>query len=172
MASSRVQQFRQSLERADVSSTVVGLDEFDAALADAIETPAVGASLPFPRLSLSDHAITVDPGPAELRAATTGVTGSPLGIASLGTVAVASRPAGDELVALLPEYHVVVLRTADIRVDLESAFDWLTDEFAAGHDSMVLATGPSATGDMGALVQGVHGPERVHAIIVETGEPR
>jgi L-lactate dehydrogenase complex protein LldG len=100
------------------------------------------------------------------------VTGSRLGIASLGTIAVESRPDGDELIALLPEYHVVVLRAADLRADLESAFGWLADEFEAGRDSVVLATGPSATGDMGALVQGVHGPERVHAIVVETGERR
>jgi len=31
-----------------------------------------------------------------------------------------------------------------------------------------MATGPSATGDMGALVQGVHGPSEVHVIVVES----
>lgn len=107
------------------------------------------------------------PGPDSLREGTTGVTGSRSGVASLETVVVESRPQGDELVSLLPECHVIVVQTSDVYNDLESAFSWLADEFDAGRDSLVLATGPSATGDMGALVQGVHGPERVHVIIVD-----
>jgi len=30
-----------------------------------------------------------------------------------------------------------------------------------------LATGPSATADMGALVRGAHGPERVHVLLID-----
>jgi L-lactate dehydrogenase complex protein LldG len=167
MASSTVQRFRQSLSRVDVTSSVTTPAGFDEALEDAIEVPAVGASLPFSDVSLADQPVTLDPGPEALRAATTGVTGSRLGISSLGTVAVESRAAGDELASLFPEYHVVVIRAADVREDLESAFDWFADEFDEGRDSVILATGPSATGDMGALVQGVHGPERVHVLVVE-----
>lgn len=166
MASSTVQEFRQSLSRVDVTSSVTTPERFDEVLKDAIEPPAVGASLPFSEVSLADQPLTLDPAPEALRAATTGVTGSRLGISSLGTVAVESRAAGDELVALFPEYHVVVIRVADVREDLEAALDRLADMFAEGRDSVILATGPSATGDMGALVQGVHGPERVHVIVV------
>jgi len=63
-----------------------------------------------------------------------------------------------------------VLQASDLRRDLESAFEWLADEFDAGRDSLVFETGPSATGDMGALVQGVHGPSEVHVIVVEDDE--
>jgi L-lactate dehydrogenase complex protein LldG len=164
-----VREFRDSLRGADVTSTVVTPDEFEDALADVIEEPAVASPLPFTELSLSGHSVTVDPGVAALRSATTGVTGSRLGISSLGTVAVESRASGDELVSLIPEYHVVVIREEDLREDLESAFVWLAEEFDEGRDSLVLATGPSATGDMGSMVQGVHGPERVHVIIVMSG---
>jgi L-lactate dehydrogenase complex protein LldG len=169
MASSTVQRFRQSLSRVNATSSVTTPAGFDEALEDTVEVPAVGASLPFSDVSLADQPITLDPGPEALRAATTGVTGSRLGISSLGTVAVESRAAGDELVSLFPVYSVVVIGAADVREDLVSAFEWLADVFDAGRDSVILATGPSATGDMGALVQGVHGPERVHVLVVEEG---
>ena len=35
-----------------------------------------------------------------------------------------------------------------------------------GNKSVVLATGPSATADMGTLVHGVHGPKDVHVVLV------
>ncbi len=167
MSTSPVREFRRSLRRVDATSSVVEPAGFDAALADALEEPAVGAPLPFADLSLSDHPVALDPSPRELRAARTGVTGSRLGIADLGTVAVESRGGGDELTALFPERHVVVLRASDVRPDLESAFAWLAEEFDAGRDSLVFETGPSATGDMGALVQGVHGPEAIHVLVVD-----
>ena len=50
---------------------------------------------------------------------------------------------------------------------MPAAFDRLAEEFDAGLDSQVLATGPSATGDMGSLVRGVHGPQEVHVAILE-----
>jgi L-lactate dehydrogenase complex protein LldG len=170
MSQSAVVEFQQSLSRADATSSLVTRDRFDEALDDAIEEPAIGAELSFPDLSLKNHPVTLDPSPDQLREARTGVTGSPIGISELGTVAVQSRSEGDEPASLFPERHVVVLRAADLRPDLESAFDWLREEFDAGRDSVVFETGPSATGDMGALVQGVHGPTEVHVIVVEDDE--
>jgi L-lactate dehydrogenase complex protein LldG len=32
---------------------------------------------------------------------------------------------------------------------------------------VIVATGPSATADMGALVTGAHGPKAVHAVLVD-----
>lgn len=167
MAVNVIQEFQRSLSRSDVTWEVASVEEFEETLANAVEQPAVGSSLPFPDLSLSNCPVELDPDPEQLREATTGVTGSRLGVASLGTIVVETRQQGDELTSLMPEYHVVVVRASDICEDLESAFSWLSDEFDAGRDSLVFATGPSATGDMGALVQGVHGPERVHVVIVD-----
>ncbi|MFW5900663.1 MAG: LUD domain-containing protein, partial [Halodesulfurarchaeum sp.] len=45
-------------------------------------------------------------------------------------------------------------------------FERLEAEFTAGDLSGILATGPSATADMGATVHGVHGPSEVHVIVV------
>lgn len=170
MSAGSVQEFQQSLTRLDTASTVVSPDEFETALADVIETPAVGAELPFEDHSLEELPVALEPSPSQLREAVMGVTGSRMGIASLGTVAVESRSAGDEFVALYPEFHVVVVRESDLRSDLSDAFGWLRSEFEAGRQSLILATGPSSTGDMGALVQGVHGPERVHIVIVRDDE--
>lgn len=170
MSASSVQEFQQSLSRANATSAVVTTEEFAVALDAAIEGPAVGAPLPFPDLSIASHTVTLDPTPSQLREATTGVTGSRLGISSLGTVAVESRSEGDEPVALYPERHVVVVRASDLCPDLEAAFSWLESAFGADRESVVFATGPSATADMGASVQGVHGPSEVHAIIVEDNE--
>ncbi|ADJ13859.1 LUD domain-containing protein [Halalkalicoccus jeotgali] len=170
MSAGSVQQFQESLSRLDTPSTVVTPEEFETELAEIIEPPAVGAELAFDGHSLSGLPVTLGPSPSQLREATTGVTGSRLSIASLGTVVVESSTDGDEFVALYPEFHVVVVKESEIRSTLSEAFEWLRSEFAAGRQSFVLATGPSSTGDMGALVQGVHGPERVHIVIVRDDE--
>lgn len=170
MSAGSVSEFQQSLARLDTASTAISPDEFEAELEDIIETPAVGAELPFDGLSLSNLPVRLEPSPSQLREAVTGVTGARMSIASLGTVAVESRSEGDEFVALYPEFHVVVVRESDIRTDLSDAFTWLRSEFEAGRQSLILATGPSSTGDMGALVRGVHGPEQVHIVIVRDNE--
>lgn len=170
MATSAVERFQRSLSDLNTASSVVTPAEFRPTLEEVLEPPAVGAELPFDDLSLADTKVTLDPSPSQLKDAVTGVSGSRMGIASLGTVAVESRPEGDEFVSLYPERHLVVLRASDLRTDLSDAFSWLQAEFEAGTRSFVLATGPSSTGDMGALVQGVHGPERVHVIIVSDHE--
>lgn len=170
MGTATVDEFRDSLSQLDTDTTAVPRAEAEDAVRDAIEKPAVAAPSPFEDLSFADLPVTVDPSPSALREAVTGLTGSRLGIASLGTVAVESREGGDEFVALYPERHVAVVRERDLEPDLEAAFEWLASEFEAGRDSLVFATGPSATGDMGALVQGVHGPETVHVVVVTDDE--
>lgn len=148
-----------SAERTDLS----GLPD---RLAGAVDEPAVGASLPFAPGALAEAGVTEDPTPGELGSARTGVTPVEFAVAEYGTLAVASRPAGDELVSLYPPKHVAVVVEDDIYPDLAAAFDRLEAAFEEGTDSVVLATGVSATADMGELVEGVHGPREVHVIIV------
>jgi L-lactate dehydrogenase complex protein LldG len=38
---------------------------------------------------------------------------------------------------------------------------------AEARNSHILVSGPSATGDMGTLVQGVHGPEELDVVVLE-----
>lgn len=162
--------FEESLSAADVSTTTTTVDDFECALRRVVTEPTVGAELPYSDLSIAELPITCAPSLAELSAAETGVTAGLIGIASLGTVAIPSHPAGEEPVSLFPERHVAVVRESDIVSDLKTAFEWLEEAFDAGYESLVFATGPSATGDMGGLVQGVHGPRDVHVVIVQDNE--
>jgi len=76
-----------------------------------------------------------------------------------------SDPVGTEPVSLYCPTHVAVVRESDVVPDVESVTDYLGDRFAAGGSS-VFATGVSSTGDMGALVEGVHGPKRVEVVLL------
>ncbi|MFB6141852.1 MAG: LUD domain-containing protein [Halorientalis sp.] len=135
-------------------------------LADAVEEPAVGTPLPFEGVSLPD-AVETDFSPASLEAAATGVTPAGLGIADYGTVTLASDAAGTELASLYVPRHVAVLAASDVVATMADAYERLDDEFAEGRTTQVLATGPSATADMGTLVQGVHGPDETHVVVLE-----
>lgn len=166
MSTDAVSTFETALSALDVRCTRTDPEGFDEALSDAVEEPAVGAPLPFEDCSLTDTPVTVDPTADELRAATTGVTAASLGIAELGSIAVRSTPGGDEPISLYADRHVAVLDRTDLVADLPAAIDRLG---AAARDggSSVLATGPSATADMGSLVKGAHGPEAVHVLVID-----
>lgn len=167
MGAAIVQEFRKSVAQRGAESTVVSPAEAEDAIRDAIEQPAVAAPSPFDDLPFDGLPVTVGPSAPELQRATTGLSGSRLGISSLGMVSVESQPGGDELVSLYPERHVVVVCERDLEPGLSSAFAQIESAFEAGRDSMVFATGPSATGDMGAIVQGVHGPGTVHVVVTD-----
>ncbi|QRV17641.1 LUD domain-containing protein (plasmid) [Haloterrigena salifodinae] len=140
---------------------------FQDVLGDVIDEPAIGAPIPFAELSLEGTGVVLEPTPDQLREATCGVTAAALGVADYGTVVLESTPAGAELAGLFPDRHVVIVRERDLVDDMAAAFERLGERFRDGNDDAVLATGPSATADMGDLVHGVHGPRETHAVIVE-----
>jgi L-lactate dehydrogenase complex protein LldG len=146
----------QRLPRVDVTATIETL----------VEQPAVGTPIPFEGVSLP-AAVTTDPTVAELRAARTGVTAAAGAIASYGTLCLSTDEAGSEPVSLFPDLHVAVVDAEDIHPDMAAAFEWLGDRLRETRDSTVLATGPSATADMGELVRGAHGPNAVEVLVVE-----
>lgn len=161
-----IETFESSLDGLDVSHERTAAAELASTVRDAVVEPAVAAPLPWDDLSLDDVPVDREPTPATLQAAETGVTAAGAAIADEGSLVVQSRPGGDEPVSLYPPLHVAVLRASDLIADVREAMDWLADEFAAGRTSAVLATGASATADMGALVHGVHGPADVHVVTV------
>ncbi|WP_222913656.1 LUD domain-containing protein [Natrinema sp. SYSU A 869] len=140
---------------------------FQDALADVIDQPAIGAPLPFEEVSLEGMDIVLDPTSDQLREAACGVTAAALGVADYGSVVLESTPTGSELASLFPDRHVIVIREQDLVPDMASAFERLGDRFRNGNGDAVIATGPSATADMGELVYGVHGPRETHAVILE-----
>lgn len=166
MPADLVATFERSLDELGVTAARTTADRAAAAVGEAVDPPAVGTPLPFEDISLPDD-VTVRPTPRQLREAATGVTAAGSAIAEYGTLIIQSRPAGDEPVSLYPERHVAVVRAGDLVPDVAEAFAWLGGEFAAGRSSAVLATGVSATADMGEMIEGVHGPGEVHVVIVE-----
>ncbi|WP_440988676.1 LUD domain-containing protein [Haloarchaeobius baliensis] len=157
--------FLDALDDLGVSHDRTTLDGLPATLAGVVDDPAVGVPLHVDAELPGSVATTFRP--SELRDAATGVTPARLGIAEYGSVLVRSSAGGDEPVSLYPERHVAVLDAEDIVATGRDAVDWLADEVAAGRGSHVLATGASATADMGGLVEGVHGPNEVHVVLVE-----
>jgi len=112
----------------------------------------------------------VDPTPAALRDATTGVTEATLGVGDYGSLVLSMTGRASELVSLFVNRHVVVVRAADVLPDMDATIQSLHERFNRAGGSAIVATGPSATADMGELVKGAHGPKTVHVIVVEEAE--
>lgn len=166
MTSSVVTAFCDSLAKHNATSSVVEASAFRSELETVLTGPSVGVSLPFEGVSLADSPVTLDPTPSELENASFGVTPAELGIADYGSVSVRSDSAGTELVSLFAETHVAIVAASDVEPDAPTAFEVLDTAASAERPSVVLATGPSATADMGDLVYGAHGPTNVHVIVL------
>lgn len=168
METSVTDRFASSLAAIDVPVTRTDPAEFAAAVDAAVEGRAVGVPLDDwdADLSLADTVVETPPTPRLLREAETGVTPAGKAVAEHGTLVVDSDPVGTEPVSLYSPTHVAVVRESDVLPDIEAAGAHLRERFAAGGSS-VFATGVSSTGDMGALVEGVHGPKRVRVVLVE-----
>jgi L-lactate dehydrogenase complex protein LldG len=143
-------------------------DDLGAVLEDAIEPPAVAVpppELPVDVEDLPAH-VSTDPTPAELEAARTGITVAALGIADYGSVVIQGGPEGAEAVSLYPERHLALVAASTIVEDMRGAMSRLDGAIREGNRSHVIATGPSATADMGELVEGAHGPKAVTVVVV------
>lgn len=103
----------------------------------------------------------------ELAACDVGITEAFAGVARTGSVCVAVDHDYSGVISLLARMHVAVLSAKKIT---ERPGDLFSPQFLNGkalQRNFVFITGPSATADMGPLVRGVHGPHRLHIIILE-----
>lgn len=165
MSTETLDTFRSACGELGVSVRSVEEAEISEAITETIERPAVAVDVPeVPDLSAIDG-LTVTPSFRDLERARTGITPATLGVAETGSVFLESTTAGTEFASLYPEKHVVILKEKDLIVDLETAFERVGSFLIDGQD-IILATGPSATADMGDLVKGAHGPAAVHIIVV------
>lgn len=175
MTSGTVATFEESLERLEVGWTHTDADGFAETLRTVCADPTVGTPLPWDDVALPDW-VDTDPTAADVRAAATGVSHAGIGIADYGSVVLPATTDGTEPVSLYPETHVPVLRRSDLVDGMPEAFSWLAENVTAEGGSAIVATGPSATADMGALVKGAHGPKAVHVVVLddtdETGGDR
>lgn len=148
-----------------VERTTAG--EVAAAITDAVEQPAVGTPLPYEGVSLSETPVETTVTPRDIERAATGVTPVSFAIAEYGSIVIPSTPEGSELLSLYAPRHVAVVAASDIEPGMDAAYERISSEEGGRPQSQVVATGASATADMGTLVQGVHGPHDVHVIVVE-----
>jgi L-lactate dehydrogenase complex protein LldG len=167
MRTDTIDSFASSLSAAGIEYTLTTTEEFEASLSAVIDPPAVGVPLDLDGLSFDDTAVQTPPTPRLLLEAETGVTRVHGGITEHGSFVIQSDAAGTEPVSLYPRKHVGVLRGSDLREDFRATASWLGEEFHSGRGSAVVATGASATADMGTIVDGVHGPQDVHAVVLK-----
>lgn len=165
MATSVAERFTTRLSDLEVGVTVVEPSGVASAIDHEIRPPAVGIPLNMDDATLPES-VETDPTIGITRTARTGVTRAELAIAEYGSVVLEADPFGTEVVSLFPELHVAVVRESDIVASMRDAFDWFGSRLREQRSSAIIATGPSATADMGGLVRGAHGPESVHVILV------
>lgn len=166
MDSATDSQFTSSLAERGVSLTRITAGEFAATIDRIVTEPAIGVALSgYDGISLEETVVETSLTPRRLRAAETGVTPIDNAIAEYGSLLVESDAAGSEPVSLYAPTHVGVLRESDVLPDVESAIDDVGGDLRDG-TSAVFATGVSTTGDMGATVEGVHGPKNVHVVVL------
>jgi len=96
-----------------------------------------------------------------------GVTGAYCAIAETGTLMLLSGAATPLKNSLLPETHIAVVQASRIVRCIEDAWDLLRREHGALPRQVAFISGPSRTADIEmTLVIGIHGPYRVHVIVV------
>ena len=166
MDAETVRRFSNSLAMVGADCERVDSAALSTAIAEYVVEPAVGVALPFVSDALESTGVEIDPSPSAVAAATTAVTPGRFAIAETGSVAVPSTPDAVEPISLWADRHLLIVPESDIYPDFDAGFDRLVTEIVEGTDSVVLATGPSATADMGALVHGAHGPKAVHVLTV------
>jgi len=99
------------------------------------------------------------------------LTPADLGVAETGSILLSTQDHGARLASLVCEVHIALIWHDQIRADL---LDWSAHltrgDLPQGRLSagLTLISGPSKTADIEIkLVKGVHGPARVHWIVVE-----
>ncbi|MGC8595992.1 MAG: LutC/YkgG family protein [Candidatus Kryptoniota bacterium] len=123
-------------------------------------------SLALFEIFLRDRRVVTKPTKEQLSSITTGVTDAFCAVASTGSVCVSvSRNLGSPA-SLLTRKHIAIV---DARTIVPRPRDIFSRESTIGGSlmrSFSFITGPSATADMGPLVVGVHGPGRLHIIVL------
>jgi len=96
-----------------------------------------------------------------------GVTGAYCAVAETGTLVLLSGTGCPLLSSLLPETHIAVVPVSRIVRCMEDSWDLLRKEHGTLPRQVAFISGPSRTADIEmTLVIGIHGPYRVHVILV------
>jgi L-lactate dehydrogenase complex protein LldG len=172
---STVLQFAEAAVKA--VATVEVIERSSLALRDAI-LQAVGSAprilcappqeLPVALFSqfAADPRVVANPTPDEMVHSAAGVTEAFAGVASTGSVCVDVSYERTGAVSLLAPLQIAVLAAETIVPKPRDLFRADILDGKGLRRDFVFVTGPSATADMGPLVRGVHGPHRLHIIVV------
>ena len=158
-------------------ATVEVIDRAPRALCDAILRVAGDASrilfappqdLPADLFAefVRDPRVVADPTAEEWVSTPVGVTEAFAGVARTGSVCVDVGYQRTGLASLMAPLHIAVVAAETI---VPQPRDLFREDVLGGKGlsrSFVFITGPSATADMGPLVRGVHGPHRLHIIVL------
>jgi L-lactate dehydrogenase complex protein LldG len=166
----RAADYRAVVERVSESGLAAAVSRALAARAAAAPGPfVVPEELPGGWLAELPAGITLarDEPPlpaAELDRMSGVVTGCAVAIAETGTIILDHGPGqGRRALTLVPDFHLVVVQSAQVAADLPDAFARLDP--ARPH---TFISGPSATSDIELIrVEGVHGPRNLHVLIAE-----
>jgi L-lactate dehydrogenase complex protein LldG len=113
-----------------------------------------------------DSRVKSNPTAEELVNSPAGVTEAFAAVARTGSVCVNVGYQRTGMASLLAPLHIAVVAADTI---VPQPRDLFRDDVLGGKGlsrSFVFITGPSATADMGPLVRGVHGPHRLHIIVL------
>jgi L-lactate dehydrogenase complex protein LldG len=96
-----------------------------------------------------------------------GITGCLCAVAETGTLVFVPAPDMPTATAMLPDTHVVVVRSADVVPAMEDAFARVRAAKSHMPRAVNFMSGPSRTGDIEqTIVLGAHGPYRVHVLLL------
>ncbi|MGH9703023.1 MAG: LUD domain-containing protein [Candidatus Acidiferrales bacterium] len=130
---------------------------------------AAPTSLPTDLLSQFQESrhVNANPSSNDLASANAGISEAFAAVARTGSICVSLGDGLAGQASLLPTLHIALLPAEKI---VERPRDLFRQDCLDGDGlrlDFVFITGPSATADMGPLVRGVHGPHRLHIIILE-----
>jgi L-lactate dehydrogenase complex protein LldG len=111
--------------------------------------------------------VIAKPSDDQLATADAGVTEAFAGVARTGSICIAMGPPLRAASSLLMPLHVALLPVERIVFRPRELFEPHGIGTDALRRNLAFVTGPSATADMGPLVRGVHGPHRLHILVVE-----
>jgi L-lactate dehydrogenase complex protein LldG len=168
----RAADYRAVVERVRETGLAAAVARILAGRAAAVPGPfAVPAGLPAGWLAAVGEPIELagDEPPlpaAELDRMAGVVTGCAVAVAETGTIILDHGPGqGRRALTLVPDFHLVIVRTSQVAADLADAFAGLDP--ARPH---TLISGPSATSDIELIrVEGVHGPRHLHVLLAGRG---
>ncbi len=114
----------------------------------------------------SDPRVVPDASPDQMVNSPAGVTEAFAAVASTGSVCINVSHERTGMVSLLAPLQIAVVPAETIVPQPRDLFRSDVLEGKGLTRDFVFVTGPSATADMGPLVRGVHGPHKLHIIVL------